>query len=216
MSLRRRGHLRKIAVTGGIGSGKSTLVSELSAFGYPVFDADVLVSKVVIQEHVVPQIKSLLGEDAYTQDSNGVDVYQRAWVRDRVFGDSRLRSGLESIVHPELTKTFASICSRLEEQAGGIWVFYEAALIFETGREKDFDAVVSVVATDELRKSRLMKSRKLSEETLSAIFSAQVGDELRRTKSNFVVENSAGLADLRSKTLVLLDNLRNFFHPQAG
>ncbi|NBW81268.1 dephospho-CoA kinase [bacterium] len=216
MSLRRRGHLRKIAVTGGIGSGKSTLVSELAAFGYPVFDADILVSKVVVQDHVVSLIKSLLGEGAYIRDANGLTVYQRGWVRDRVFGDSHLRSSLEDIIHPELAKMFADICSRLEEQAGGIWVFYEAALIFETGREKDFDAVVSVVATDELRKSRLMKSRKLSEETLSAIFSAQVGDDLRRTKSHFVVENSGELADLRSQTPKLLDSLRNFFHPQSG
>ncbi|MFZ9519148.1 MAG: dephospho-CoA kinase [Silvanigrellaceae bacterium] len=215
MSLRRQGHLKKIAVTGGIGSGKSTLVSELAAFGYPVFDADQLVSRVVLQEHVTTRIISLLGEGAYVQDAGGAKVYQRSWVRDRVFGDAALRSSLEAIVHPEIAKLFNSICSQLEERAGGIWVFYEAALIFEAGREEDFDAVVSVIASDEVRKARLLKSRKLSVETLSAIFSAQVGDDQRRQKSNFVVENSAGIAELKNETLVLLSNLRNFFHPQS-
>lgn len=214
MSSVRRGHLKKIAITGGIGSGKSSLVRELSALGYPVFDADRLVSEVVCEAPVQQQICALLGDEAYAADESGILVYQRAWVRDRVFNDPVARKSLEKIIHPALFLKFDFICHQLQALAGGVWVFYEAALIFESGRERDFDAVVSVVAAEDVRHARLSKARNLPVETINAIFAAQVSDDVRRAKSHFVVENSANSSSLASLALVLVQDLRNFFHPR--
>ncbi|MEY3903935.1 MAG: hypothetical protein RL189_3241, partial [Pseudomonadota bacterium] len=122
---------------------------------------------------------------------------------------------LESIIHPALFRKFESICGQLNSLSGGIWVFYEAALIFEAGREKEFDAVVSVVAPDEVRRARLSQSRGLPQQTVSAIFSAQVTDQVRRAKSHFIIENSDDSQPLRHSALQLVENLRNFFHPQS-
>lgn len=215
MTGRQHGRLKKIAVTGGIGSGKSSLVRELALLGYPVFDADVLVAQVVLEQEVRQQITSLLGDQCYGTDVNGQVVYQRRWVRDRVFADEPARRSLENIIHPALFHKFESVCEQLNLLAGGIWVFYEAALIFEAGREKQFDAVVSVIATEEVRRARLAHSRSLPQETVSAIFSAQVSDQVRRAKSHFIIENSDDSRPLGQSALQLVQNLRNFFHPQS-
>lgn len=215
MSGRSQGHLKKIAVTGGIGSGKSTLVRELSRLGYPVFDADILVAQVVQDPNVQTKIVELLGDDAFATDDKGQKVYQRQWVRDRVFSDAQARKSLESIIHPAIFARFAMICDQLGKLVGSVWVFYEAALIFESQREKDFDAIVSVVAPEQVRRERLSKSRGLSDDTLAAIFSVQVSDETRRKKSNFIIENSNHAAGLASEAIALVENLRNFFHPQS-
>ncbi|MEN9808704.1 MAG: hypothetical protein RLZZ488_271 [Pseudomonadota bacterium] len=215
MTGRQHGRLKKIAVTGGIGSGKSSLVRELALLGYPVFDADVLVAQVVLEPEVRQQITSLLGDQCYATDENGQVVYQRRWVRDRVFADEPARRSLENIIHPALFHKFESVCEQLNLLAGGIWVFYEAALIFEAGREKQFDAVVSVIATEEVRRARLAHSRSLPQETVSAIFSAQVSDQVRRAKSHFIIENSDDSRPLGQSALQLVQNLRNFFHPQS-
>lgn len=214
MTGRGHGRLKKIAVTGGIGSGKSRLVSELAALGYPVFDADVLVSQVVLDEKVISRIVGLLGSDAYETADSGQVVYRRAWVRERVFADPALRKGLEAIIHPAIFARLTAICDQLQKICGSVWVFYEAALIFESGRKKDFDAVVSVVAPEEVRRERLLKSRKLSQDELTAIFSAQVSDELRRSESDFIVENSQESESAAPQALALIENLRHFFHPQ--
>jgi dephospho-CoA kinase len=215
MTGRLKGHLKKVAVTGGIGSGKSKLVRELASFGYPVFDADILVSQVVLDVNVKGPIISLLGSEAYAADENGNPVYQRSWVRERVFADASARKSLEAIIHPAIFKRFNSVCDELHRLADGVWVFYEAALIFESSREKDFDAVVSVIAPEEVRRQRLMKSRNLAAETVSAIFSAQVTDEVRRSKSHFIIENSMESESMTAHALGLLENLRHFFHPQS-
>lgn len=215
MSGHRRGQLKKIAVTGGIGSGKSTLVRQLSALGYPIFDADILVSQVVIEPQIQHQIKQLLGDEAYQTSNSGEKLYQRSWVRERVFHDPEVRRSLEQIIHPAIFDKFAKVCAQINQLVGGVWVFYEAALIFESGRERDFDAVVSVVASEVVRRERLAKSRSLSNETISAIFSAQVADDVRRSKSHFIIENSGDAGDLSRQIFKLLESLRNFFHPQS-
>lgn len=215
MSGRSQGHLKKIAVTGGIGSGKSTLVRELSRLGYSVFDADILVGQVVQDPTVQSKIIGLLGDEAFSTDDKGQKVYQRQWVRDRVFSDAQARKSLEGIIHPAIFARFATICDQLSKLVGSVWVFYEAALIFESQREKDFDAIVSVVASEQVRRERLSKSRGLSDDTLAAIFSAQVSDETRRKKSHFIIENSNHAAGLASEAIMLVENLRNFFHPQT-
>jgi dephospho-CoA kinase len=115
MTGRLRGQLRKIAITGGIGSGKSTLVRELAALGYPVFDADILVAQVVTQPETQKQITNLLGPDCYVTDDQGHSVYQRSWVRERVFADAQARKDLEAIIHPAIFKKFTLICDQIHK-----------------------------------------------------------------------------------------------------
>ncbi|NBO37202.1 dephospho-CoA kinase [bacterium] len=215
MSARHKSRLKKIAITGGIGSGKSTLVQALADLGYSVFDADLLVAQVVLEEPTKSKIISLFGSHAYITDADGHETYNRAWVRDQVFADDAKRKALEAIVHPAIFKSFAETCRSIESLAGGVWVFYEAALIFEAGREQDFDAVVSVLSPEEERLARLKSSRHLSEEALKAIFAAQVNDEIRRAKSHFIFENRGVRAEIPARAHELIESLMQFFHPKS-
>lgn len=212
---RHSGRLKKIALTGGIGSGKSSFARVLTEFGYCVFDADKLVSEVVLQDEVRQQVIQLFGDDSYISDSSGSFIYNRALVRERVFSDPHLRSELEKILHPRLFSAFDLRCRDIELVSGSVWIFYEAALIFEQTREGYFDAVVSVLAPEEVRRQRLKTSRQLPDQTISAIFAAQVSDHVRRAKSTFILENDGDVADFPKLTLELLENLRQFFHPKS-
>ncbi|MBM3382024.1 MAG: dephospho-CoA kinase [Betaproteobacteria bacterium] len=212
---RHRHPLKRVAVTGGIGSGKSTLVRALSQLGYAVFDADRLAAEAVLQPDIRAKIEALLGSEAYAVDEHGQDIYQRGWVRDQVFSDEQKRKSLESIIHPALFSNFEDICRRLDSLAGGVWVFYEAALIFEAGRESHFDAVVSVLTPENERRMRLKASRGLSDDVISAIFAAQVSDHVRRSRSNFVFENTGSVDEVPRRALELLEDLRQFFHPKS-
>lgn len=207
--------LKRIGITGGIGSGKSALSSCFAKMGYPVFDADRLLMKVVQQLSVQSQIVALFGPNAFVSDADGNKVYDRAWVREQVFADAQKRTALERIVHPAIFCEFDTICQALEKTAGGIWVFYEAALIFESGRESHFDAIISVCAEEKTRRERLEQHRKLSQESVSAIFAAQVTDRERRAKSNFIIENNGSKVDLVDRASELVNSLRQFFHPKS-
>lgn len=212
---RTHSHLKKICITGGIGSGKSAFVRVLGQLGYPVFDADRLVDNVVLQPQVMQQIVTLLGEDSYLRDPQGERTYNRAWVRDQVFSDPSKRTRLEGIIHPALFLAFDEICKQIEINSGGVWVFYEAALIFESGRESQFNATVSVVADEPTRLQRLQRHRNLSNENVSAIIAAQVSDHVRRARSNFIIENNGSLDDLVLRATELTQALRQFFHPKS-
>lgn len=74
---------------------------------------------------------------------------------------------------------------------------------------------MSVIADEQVRRRRLAQSRSLADETVSAIFSAQVGDDVRRSKSHFIVENSDNSSTMSTHALSLVENLRHFFHPQS-
>lgn len=211
----RGSHLKKIAITGGIGAGKSSLSKALSDLGYSVFDADRIVSDVVLLPEIQVKLRGLFGDEAYLSQDDGHIEYNRAWIRDQVFADPEKRKKLEAILHPAIFAQFDSICSVLSKIAGGIWVFYEAALIFESSRESSFDAVVSVVTPEQQRRTRLKQSRSLSDETLDAIFAAQVDDHQRRSKSHFVIDNAGVKSDLSGQALELVDHLRQFFHPKT-
>lgn len=207
--------LKKIAITGGIGAGKSTLSKALADLGYAVFDADRLVEVVVQRPDVRSQIVQSFGESAYLEKSPGFFEYNRSWIRAQVFQDPAQRKVLEAIVHPALFTSFDEICSQLESTAGGIWVFYEAALIFESSREQFFDAVVSVMAPEDERRRRLRASRSLNDESIDAIFAAQVTDSVRRSRSQFLFENDGTKEELTSRVYELISELRQFFHPKT-
>lgn len=207
--------LKKVAITGGIGSGKSALSECFSKMGYPVFDADRLLASVVQEPSVQMRLTALLGANAFLSDAEGHKTYNRAWVREQVFADPQKRTALEGIVHPAIFNEFDRLCKSLEKTAAGIWVFYEAALIFESGRESQFDAIVAVCADEKTRRDRLAQHRRLSQESVSAIFAAQISDQERRAKSNFVIENTGSKAELAERALELVVSLRQFFHPKS-
>jgi len=200
--------VRLIAITGGIGSGKSTFSKVLCSLGYVVVNADKCVEEVLTQPEIISSIKRLIGDSAY--DASG--KYSRECVRNIVFSDSTKRTALEAIVHPAVRGMLQSFAQHTQRLAPETWIFYEIPLLFEVGREKDFDVVILVTASDEERMRRCVLSRGLSEEQVRAVISSQMSEADKRLAADYVVENVGDLSDLEVHVRHAIDFLRTKFH----
>ena len=199
--------VRRIGITGGMGSGKSTALKFLGSLGALVLDADSLARDVVNIPRVRAAVEALLGKDVYTSEG----VFDRVKVKGRVFSDPSLRRGLEAITHPAIAALFAEQVARVEAVCPTAWVFYEASLLVETGRTGGFDAIVLVTAPPDVRVERLAVVRGVSRESALAVMAAQSTDEEKRAYATFVLENGGTPAALESALWVLLKSLREKF-----
>ena len=147
-----------IGLTGGIGSGKSTIAKQLRLIGYEVYDTDSEAKRLIVEDaHVREQIETLLGKEVY-QD----DVYQTALVAQKVFADRTLLARLNSIVHPavrqDILKKFRSTSELLNSSSAvsepSELFFIECAILYQAGIDQLCDKVIVVTAPEEVRLQR--------------------------------------------------------------
>ena len=147
-----------IGLTGGIGSGKSTIAKQLRLMGYEVYDTDSEAKRLIVEDaHVREQIETLLGKEVY-QD----DVYQTALVAQKVFADRTLLARLNSIVHPavrqDILKKFRSTSELLNSSSAASepseLFFIECAILYQAGMDQLCDKVIVVTAPEEVRLQR--------------------------------------------------------------
>ena len=194
----------KVALTGNVGSGKSTVARIWSDAGIPIIRADDLAREVVAPgsgglARVVEEFGAVM-----LQPDGSLD---RTALRQRVFRDSGDRARLEGILHP-LIKILRDEWVSRQEASGTSLVGAEIPLLFETGLEKDFDAVVLVVAPPKERLLRLMADRGGDEEEWTRVMAAQIPTEEKLDLADYVLENGGSLGDLEIRSLALLDLLR--------
>lgn len=173
--------MKKIGLTGGIGSGKSTVARILLAMGYPVYFSDDR-SKQLTQTH--PDIRKGLTELIGTQiyRDNRLD---RSALALAIFSDGALREKVNQIIHPVVRADFDRW---VEEQTHSI-VFNEAAILFETGAAERFDAMVLVTAPLELRIQRVMKRDLCSHEEVVSRINHQWTDAQKMLLADAVIVN---------------------------
>ena len=173
----------RIGLTGGIGSGKSTVARLLAERGAHVVDADVLAREVV--EPGTPGLAAVVdafGEGVLTADG----ALDRAALAAVVFGDAAARARLDGIVHPLVRARAVEVISSLPADAV---VVQDIPLLVETGQADSFDLVLVVEADLETRVGRLV-SRGLTQEDARARIAAQAGDAERRAVADVVLDNS--------------------------
>jgi dephospho-CoA kinase len=182
----------RIAVTGGIGSGKSAVTSRLAELGAVVVDADALAREVV--EPGTPGLAAVVeefGADVLRPDGS----LDRAALAALVFSDPERRAALEAIVHPLVGRRSQELLDAAPPEAV---VVYDVPLLAESahlGRVEGFDAVVVVEAPVETRVQRLV-ARGLAEDDARARIAAQATDAERRAIADHVLDNSGGLEAL--------------------
>ena len=148
-----------IGITGGIGSGKSTIAGQLREMGYAVYDTDSEAKRLITEDAIVrQQIEQLFGSEAYT---NG--VYQTAWVAQRVFADKSLLAQLNAIVHPavkeDIIRWVQHINATLPRYATSVHptpCFVECAILYQAGFNTLCDKVVAITAPEEVRIERVI------------------------------------------------------------
>jgi dephospho-CoA kinase len=184
----------RIALTGGIGSGKSAVASRLATHGAVVVDADQIAREVVEPgTEGLAAVVTEFGPEILTAEG----ALDRPAMAAIVFADPGRRAALEAIVHPLVGRRSAQL---LADAPPGAVVVYDVPLLAESardslGRTRDFDAVVVVEAPLETRVSRLV-GRGLAEADARARIAAQASDEERRAIADHVVRNDGDQADL--------------------
>ena len=171
-----------IGLTGGIGSGKTTLATYLKSLGIPVFIADDEAKKLMQSPEVVVEIQTIFGTTIF---ENG--ILNRQQLAAIVFSNPEKLSQLNAIIHPAVKKQFGFWLDQYQSEP---FVVYEAAILFESGSYKNCDSIITITAPLEDRITRVMQRDKSTREQVLYRINAQWTDEQRITKSDFVIENS--------------------------
>lgn len=193
--------MRIIGLTGGIGSGKSTVARMFKELGAPVYNSDERAKKLMVSSKTARQkISELLGEKAYSNKK-----LNRSYIAKKVFRDAELLKKLNEIVHPLVRKSFKSWASRQKF----CYVIQEAAIIFENENQGFYDKIVLVTAPEEVRIDRILKRDGSSRERILERMGNQWPDSKKIALSDFVINNE-NLDETRLKVReihsLLLDN----------
>ena len=172
-----------IGLTGGIGSGKTTVAKEFSAFGIPVYITDQEAKNLMQTDLVLDQIREVFSDAVF---ENG--LLQREKLSEIVFNDPVKLKELNDIVHPAVNKHFKKW---LQEHQNHPFVIYESAILFESGSYKACDYVINVVAPLEMRIERVMERDNTTREKVLERIKNQWNDEEKSSKSDFIIDNSS-------------------------
>jgi len=194
-----------IGITGGIGSGKSTLSEHLKKQGLPVHESDKVVSKMYKQpnKHFIRFIKKCGLREVVKKNK-----INKRLVADKIFNDTKLKRNFEKYIHKEVglqRKTFISKNIRAKKKT----IFIDVPLLLENRLEKQFDLILCILSTKENRTKRILKSKKFSKELLSKVFKSQTTDRQRRARSNIIINNNKTKKDfIYSAQKVLMSILK--------
>lgn len=171
-----------VGLTGGIGSGKSTVASYFKALGIPVYDSDTRAKELMQNDPFLrEQITQLLGEEAYSKGG-----LNRKWISSRVFSDPVLLNALNGLVHPAVRTDFERW--RAEQRAP--YVVQEAAILLENGAYKNLDRTLLVVAPEKMRIERVVHRDNVTPTQVLKRIKHQWTDARKIPLVDFVIENT--------------------------
>ncbi len=173
--------MKIVGLTGGIGSGKSTVADFFSELGIPVYKADDEAKALMNRSKVIRRkLTALFGKKAYKKDE-----LNRPFIADKIFNDPQLLAQMNAVVHPKVRSHF----KRWLKKQNAEYVIKEVAILFETGGDLDCDLVITVTAPLEIRLERLLKRDKTTSRKIKAIMKNQWDDAERMKGSHYVIEN---------------------------
>ncbi len=198
-------NVKIIGITGGIGSGKSTVSEFISELGYPVINTDDKAKQLYVEnKELKAKLIKEFGEEFYFQDGN----INKEFIGNLIFGESKESkenlSKLNSIVHPYVIQSNIDEIDKLVEEGEDI-IFVESALIFEINMQDAYNFVICVISEQEQVVERLLKRGNLTEEKILNRIKNQLSPEEKKKKSDFVINNNSTLEALKSSTLFVLD-----------
>src|SRR5690625_5217214 len=173
--------MKQIGITGGIGSGKTTVANFFKAYQIPVYIADDEAKKLMHQSPIKEELIELFGNKAYDSSGN----LNRSFIAQQVFDDKNRLEKLNAIVHPRVEEEYKNWVKKQTSP----YVLYEAAILFETGRYQIFDSVILVTDPLEERNKRLKKRDHTTEEEIKSRMKNQWSDEKKRKFATWEIIN---------------------------
>ena len=171
----------KVGLTGGIGSGKSTVAELLNIRGVAIYDSDSRAKELMNGNEALREaLIAAFGAECYTDAG-----LNRAWIAERVFGNKAELERLNAIVHPAVMRDFAAWAEAQE----GDYVVLESAILLEAGLEEHVDVVVAVMAPKDIRLERAMQRDGASREQIEERMRNQMSDDERTDRAKYAVVN---------------------------
>lgn len=173
----------KVGITGGIGSGKSTVCRVFSVLGIPVFESDKIARELMNTDtEIKQQLVDLFGTAVYLPDQ----TINRKYLAGIVFNNPSLLAQLNTIVHPVVRKTFFDWCEKQQTP----YIIHEAAILFESGFYKMMDKTITVTTSEHERIQRVMKRDGITLEMVNERIKNQWNDQQRMELADFVIGNN--------------------------
>jgi dephospho-CoA kinase len=172
-----------IGLTGGIGSGKTTIANYFQSKGIPIYIADDEAKKIMQSDEIIAQIKKSFGAALFENE-----ILNRDRLSKIVFNDSIKLKQLNSIIHPAVKNHFKIWISKHKNAP---FIIYEAAILFESGSYKDCDKIITVTAPIEDKIQRVIQRDKTTRELVLQRMNIQWNDEQRIPLSDYVIENNS-------------------------
>lgn len=170
-----------VGLTGGIGSGKTTVAKLFYKLGVPIYISDIEAKQLMVNDQqLISAIKELLGNEAYIDGE-----LNRSYISHQVFNDKEKLTQLNAIVHPAVAADFLQWYKKQEH----LYVIKESAILFETNGQKECDAVITVTAPIEERINRVVVRDGVSEKQVKSRIDNQLSDSEKIIQSDFVVYN---------------------------
>ena len=192
-----------IAITGGIGSGKSTFCSKLKERGFKIHSSDEQVAK--IYKNPDKKFVTYLRSIGLSMSISKKNINKKT-ISKIIFENKQIRKKLELYIFKIVRKKRSEFIKQEKEKKTRL-IFIDIPLLFENSLENQFHKVISIIASKQERLKRLKKTRKMSETQFKNIIRSQTSDIIRKKKSDYVVYNNSTLKDYKTKINKLINKL---------
>jgi len=199
----------KVGITGGIGSGKTTVCKIFEILGIPVYNADERAKELIATDKsIIKQVKQLFGNDVYDEDGK----LDKKRVASVIFNFPEILNKYNKIVHPAV---FKDAEKWMQRYSNSDYVIKEAALLFETGSNKQLDKIICVTAPLELRIARVIERDHTTAEAVKDRIANQWSEEEKINASDFIIHND-GSTPLIRQVLQIHEKLTSLAKMQQG
>ena len=175
-----------VGITGGIGSGKTTLSNHLKKLGYLVHESDAVVSEIYTKpkKQFLSFIKEKISKNAVNHNK-----INKTEIANVIFNNKEIKKLLETHIHKEVQNSRDAFIKKHTNKKEKI-IFADIPLLFEKKLEKGFDLVICIISLKKNRIKRVLKNKKFTKENLNKIFKAQITDKERKKRSKIIINNN--------------------------
>lgn len=173
--------MKRIGITGNIGSGKSLVCKIFCQLGINTFYSDEETKKLYFIPEIKERMLDYFKDDVYFHDG----TLNKKLLSYHLFKNPKALLFIEELLYPQLNKTFDEWCSRQNSD----YVLFESAILFEKKFTKQFDKIIFVSAPEEVRLNRAMKRDKCDEENVRSRMRLQWGEDIKKAESDFIIKN---------------------------
>ena len=175
--------MKIVGLTGGIGSGKTTIAYMFRDLGIPIYIADTEAKLLLVRSKIIKRkLIALFGENVYLKNGE----INKELIADKIFQDFEYFTTMNALVHPKVAQHF----NRWVKKQEAPYVLKESAILFESGAFKQCDKIIAVTSSEEIRINRILKRDKTSKKKIKAIIDKQLPEDYKIKNADYVIYNN--------------------------